>query len=445
MISARRHLPLSLMAAVLIILVAVSAIFYLRALAGLYERASRSSAAKSVIDHGVYLSQWLAEQPFFQQAQNENEVKEYFDRTVDWLQKTEKGLQYVAISEDDIVLYQRQTGGANREFGAGESAMPRGRTSIGRKKLLLGTNILPVITFSRVQITPDGHKRLLELALNKEIIDRESAETAAALRKMFYLSLVTIAIAFAVCLVAIIGLVHREMVWQKRSRLDEHLSFAGAVAGSIMHDFRNPFSAMRLDAQLLQSEAAKGDGCRKERLQELAERIIKTIERIDGLLAEFLTLAKPEENERETFDINASILDCIELLKMRFEKTGIDLITDLDARNLPVLGFPAQFKRALLNIITNAEQFSPPAGKVTVRTWIEKKYALIKITDEGPGISNSERTRVFDLFYSKRPGGTGIGLALAKTAIENCGGSIVVETPADGKGAALVVKIPMVF
>lgn len=440
----RRHLPLSLIAAALIILIAVGAIFYLRALAALYEKASRSSAAKSVIDQGAYISQWLADQHFFQQAQNEKDDAANFNRTIDWLQKMENGVQYVSISEDDVVLYQRQIGAGKTELGLGNPAPARrGQMAIGRKKLVLGTNILPVITFSMVQTTPAGHKRTLEVALNKEIIERQGAFSISALNRMYYISLATIAIAFMVCLAAIIGFVHREMIWQKRSRLDEHLAFAGAVAGSILHDFRNPLSAMRLDAQLLKNETAKGNGCSPERLAELSRRIIKTIDRIDGLLAEFLTLARPEGNETETFDVNACVLDCVELLKMRFEKAGVNLAIDLAKECLRVSGFPAQFKRAILNIMTNAEQFSPPTGKVTIHTFIEKKYALIKISDEGPGVPYPERKKIFDLFYSNRPGGTGIGLALAKTAIENCGGDIIAETPLNGKGASFIIRIPL--
>jgi signal transduction histidine kinase len=440
----RRHLPLSLIAAALIILIAAGAIFYLRALTSLYEKASRSSAAKSVIDQGTYISQWLADHPFFQQAQNEKEDAANFNRTVDWLQKMENGVQYVSISEDDVVLYQRQIGAGKTEIGLGKPAPARqGQMAIGRKKLVLGTNILPVITFSMAQTTPAGHQRMLEVALNKAIIERQSAVSISALNRMYYISLVTIVIAFMVCLAAIVGFVHREMVWQKRSRLDEHLAFAGAVAGSVIHDFRNPLSAMRLDAQLLQGETAKDGEARPERLAELAQRIVKTIDRIDGLLAEFLTMAKPEGNERETFDVNVCVQDCIELLKMRFEKAGVNLAIDLAKERLRVLGFPAQFKRALLNIMTNAEQFSPPTGKVTIQTRIEKKYVLIKIMDEGPGIPYPERKKIFDLFYSNRPGGTGIGLALAKTAIENCGGDIECQTPPDGKGALFIIRIPM--
>jgi signal transduction histidine kinase len=170
---------------------------------------------------------------------------------------------------------------------------------------------------------------------------------------------------------------------------------------------------------------------------------VKTIDRLDGLLAEFLVISRPEGDARETFEINACVLDCIEMLKMRFQKAGLFFQADLAPVRLMARGFPAQFKRALLNIMTNAEQFSPPRGRVTIRSRAEKKYALITITDEGPGIPPSEKKKIFDLFYSNRPGGTGIGLALARAAVENCGGEIECQTPPAGKGALFIIRIPV--
>jgi len=437
----RRHWPLSLAAGIAIVLIAAAAIISLLMLEELYKKASRLSAAKSVIDQGAYISQWLSEDPYFKESGNGGDMAESFVRTAQWLQKMEKGVRFVSLSDNDVVLYRKQFAD-NRE----DSMPAPGQTVISRQKIISGTNILPVITFARIMTTPDGHKRKLEVALDKDIIERQSSSSVSALKRMFLFSMITISVAFAACLLAIIALAHREMTWQKRGRLNEHLAFAGAVAGSVIHDFRNPLSAMRLDAQLLQAETAKEAEKRPERLAELSGRIVRTIDRVDKLLAEFLTLSTPAKpgKRRETFDVNECVRDCAELLKHRFEKGGLNLILDLTPESLLVAGISAQFKRALLNIMTNAEQSSPPAGRVTIRSCSIDNEAVITIADEGKGIPSEARKKIFGLFYSTRPGGTGIGLALAKTAIENCGGEISVETPANGKGAAFVIKIPNV-
>ena len=439
----RRHWPLSLVASILIVLVASGAIFCLRVLAAFYEKASRAAAAQSVVDQGAYISQWLARFPFFRDSPLAADKAEDFNRAVEWLKKSESGLQYVTISEDGVMLYRKQVPGGN---GAGpDDAARTGKMTMGRKQLVNGTSSVPVITFSTVQVGPEGRQRTLEVALNKDAIERRSAVSVEALNRMYYISLSTIAIAFLACLAAVVGFVHREMVWQKRRRLDEHLAFAGAMAGSVIHDFRNPLSAMRLDAQLLKNEVARPEGARPERLAGLSQRIVGTIDRVDGLLAEFLTTARPEGGGSEKFELNAAAGDCIELLKTRFEKAGLRLAAELYPGPLAASGFPAQFKRALLNVMANAEQFSPPGGTVTIRTGLEGKSAFVRVTDEGPGVPTAERRKIFDLFYSKRPGGTGLGLSLARTAIKNCGGTIECQDRPGGKGTVFVIKIPTVL
>lgn len=436
----RRHWPLSLVASILILIIAAGAIASLGMLATLYEKASRTAAAQSVVDQGAYISQWLAAFPFFHNQQVSKDDARDFNRAVEWLQKTESGLQYVTISEEGVVLYRKQV-------PAGDSAMPPpqiGRMTMGRKQLINGTGSVPVITFTTEQFDPSGRMRTLEVALKKEAIELNSAEAIRALKRMYFLAIITMSIAFLLCLALIILFVHREMVWQNRRRLDEHLAFAGAMAGSVIHDFRNPLSAMRLDAQLLQNEIGRADGARPERLAGLAQRIVNTIDRLDELLAEFLNTARPQEGKHEKFDLNTAVGACVELLKTRFEKSGLHLIVELYQRPLIISGFPAQFKRALLNVITNAEQFSPAKGTVTIRTGLDGKNAFVTVIDEGPGIPRAERHKIFNLFYSKRPGGTGLGLALAKTAVENCGGRIECRESPAGKGVEFAIKIPAV-
>lgn len=96
-----------------------------------------------------------------------------------------------------------------------------------------------------------------------------------------------------------------------------------------------------------------------------------------------------------------------------------------------------------MNVLNNAEHFSPAQSTVTVQTGAENGRAIVAVSDEGPGIAHAERGRIFDIFFSSRPGGTGLGLALAKAAIENCGGAISVETPPAGKGSRLVMRVPL--
>ncbi len=437
----RRHLPLAALAVLFILLIAGLAGVNLWLLVRLYERSSRSTVTLSVLQYGTLLTRQLAGQPLLQAPQPAPADAEQFGRMVDLLQQIEPGLAQVTVSERDAVLYHH--GPAAPAAEAPDPAPGTGRTSVIPKKLLIGSNVAPVMAFTRKLNLPGGGERQVQVALKKELLEREQAGAAAAIAAMFHLSLVTLAAAFGVCLLAVVGLVRRELIWSQRRRQDEHLAFAGAVASSIIHDFRNPMSSMRLDAELLQQEAVRGAAARPERMHDLAAHINATIERLDILLLEFLLIAKPEVVEHERFDVNTCLRDDLDLVQALFAKAGIRIDQALAEQPLTIRGFPVQFKRALLNILHNAEHFAPPGSAVAVRTRQDGAEAVVEITDQGPGIPPRNRRRIFDLFYSERPGGTGIGLALAKTAVENCGGAVSVRPGPDGRGSCFVIRVPL--
>jgi len=436
--NSRRHTPLILIAGLVILLIAGVAIVNLWLLVNLYEGTARSSATLTAIQYGLLVTRDLEKQPFLSQGGSGREDAAQFGRIVDSLQMVDPGLEYVSVTEGGAIIYHKQARLAAAQT-AGISTNP---VSMGRKKLWVGTNMIPVITFTRTFRSPEGRARDLQVAFRKDVFEREHAGAATAMTAMFRISLLTLIVSFGLCLLAVIGLVRRELIWQKRQRFNEHLSFAGAMAGSIIHAFRNPMSALRLDAQLLQHEAAKGPAGRPVRMRELAGRITRTIDRMDTLLGEFLVIYKPDAASRERFDLNTGVQDCIELVKHRFAEAGIKVLLELSPAPLCCRGYPVQFKRALANVLNNAEHFAPAGSTVRVQTRRERALAVVTVSDEGPGIPRADRSRIFDLFFSRRPGGTGIGLALAKTAVENCGGAIELETPPFGKGSRFVIRIP---
>jgi signal transduction histidine kinase len=108
---------------------------------------------------------------------------------------------------------------------------------------------------------------------------------------------------------------------------------------------------------------------------------------------------------------------------------------------MEVTGRSVALKRALINVLTNAKQASPSGGTVTVSTRREDGYAVVVIEDEGPGIPEPEKNRIFDMFVSGKPGGVGLGLYLAKAAVESNRGKITAENRVEG-GARFVIRLP---
>jgi two-component system sensor histidine kinase CreC len=167
------------------------------------------------------------------------------------------------------------------------------------------------------------------------------------------------------------------------------------------------------------------------------------MERMDKVFQEFLFLAKPADEKPESVDIEQVVRECVDTLAPRAEQAGVTVKTArLDA--LPrATAFPFALRRALLNVLMNAVQFAPKGSEITVALAHEDGRVSVDVLDRGPGIPPEKRDKVFDMFETGRPEGTGLGLFLARTAIRRCGGDLR-AFGRDGGGADLRLTLPTV-
>jgi signal transduction histidine kinase len=203
-----------------------------------------------------------------------------------------------------------------------------------------------------------------------------------------------------------------------------------------VHDFRNPMSSVRLDAQMLERESRRPEGARPERLADLAGRIDHTVSRMDKVFQEFLYLARPAEEAQEPVDLAECVRECLLTLAPRLEQAGVTPAILWQAPPPRILASPFALRRALINVLLNAVQFSPAQGRIEVDARAAGNRVELDILDRGPGIPAPDRRRIFDMFVTTRPGGTGLGLFLARTAIRKCGGEIA-ALPREGGGACI--------
>lgn len=431
------HVPPSLVAAVLLLLPMAIAALNLWMIVRARGRATRSIASVSALEHGRALARHLARQPVLEDGDISRADWGQFARLVESVRMLERGFVYATVRERDVVLFHAH--GAPAADAAADAEAPGVR--IRRENLRVGGEIVPVVTFTEVVRSGSGSEREVEVALRRDAMDQGPAAMAEAITSVMRVSLWIFAGTFAVSLALMILLIRRERRREARRRQEEHLAFAGAMAGGILHDFRNPLSAMNLDVQLLQKMLERRGECDLERAAGLARRIHQAMGRVDALFREFLVLARPGERVRETVDLAACVRDCLDLVRERMERAGLRIAMELGAGPLMVEGRAGELKRAVLNVLHNAEHYSPKGGSVTICAGIEDGWVRLEILDEGPGIPRGDRTRVFDFFFSRRAGGTGLGLALARSAVERCGGTIGAEA-GPGGGARIVIRIP---
>jgi signal transduction histidine kinase len=437
----KRQHSLLLLAGVLVACIAVLAGVNLWVLQKLHSRNLHDTAAQSVLGLGSELARNLAGHPVVQSSGRDPERWADFSRLVHALRGIEPSLEYVSVNEGDVTVFHEGTAGTN----TGWAAIPPGgvgEVRVGRKLIATAEGVVPVLTFSARTAGAAGPPLTLQIAMRKDAVQQREEQATRMLELMFRLSIITLSVALGLAVVLGLWVLRHEMERQRRRRDEEHLAFAGLLADGIIHDVRNPMSSLRLDVQMLDKEAGKGAECRADRIAELATRARHTMDRVDLVMREFLYVSKPESREPERFEVNACVRDCVDLLGPRFERAGVRLEVQLVSCPLTIVGQSVGLKRAIINVLTNAKQATPAGRAVTVKTLQEGDKVVLMVEDEGPGIKKDEIKRLFEMFVTGRPDGIGLGLYLAKAAVENCGGTIVAENRAGG-GARFEIRIPV--
>lgn len=398
-------------------------------------RAARQAAALSVAERGQWMAVGLAVRAG--DAASGGGWRE-FAGVVDSLRGLEPELAFVSVRQGGVTLFQ-EAGGED----AGEPAAAgrlEGPVRMGRR-LLAGEDGegVPVVTFTAAVAADGGGEPLeVEAGFARRAVEREEWTAVRAIDSMYRLGLATVGAAFALCLALVAWMARREERRERVRRREEHLAFSGMLANGIVHDFRNPMSSLRLDAQMLEKEASRGAELRPARMGELAGRMRHTLDRMDRIFREFLMLARPDGDgaaQAERTDLAVCARECAEMMGPRYEAAGMALEVAA-AEPAPFAGGAAGVKRAILNLLLNALQHGQAPGPVRLTVEAGPERVALEVEDNGPGIPRALREKAFEMFYSTRPQGTGLGLFMARLAVEHAGGRLAAIEPRGGRGGA---------
>ena len=376
-----------------------------------------------------------------------------FSTVVDSAFSVRKDVQSVSVSRDGITVFHRQAGGMDvppmpftplppTECAEAASNLTA-ETEMSQGSLEIGGVRQPVFVISRTIALSDGSKVVTEATFKREAVGTAEQTARRLVSSLFAFSIAVLILSFAACALVLIIAVTRDRRREQRARQEEHLAFSGVLANGILHDFRNPMSAVRLDAQMLGKEMKRPDGFRPERVRDLSERIARTMERMDKVFQEFLFLAKPADEKPESVDLEQVVKECVDTLSPRVEQAGVTVKTTR-LNDLPrAAAFPFALRRAFLNVLMNAIQFAPKGSAITVSLAYHGNRVVTDVLDRGPGIPPEKREKIFDMFMTGRPEGTGLGLFLARTAIRRCGGDIQ-AFGREGGGADIRITLPAI-
>jgi len=219
----------------------------------------------------------------------------------------------------------------------------------------------------------------------------------------------------------------------------ERLRTVATLASGMAHEIKNPLTAIKIFAEYLPKKIHEPDF-----LNKFIPLVQREVTRIDELVHQLLEYAKPTPPNMKPTSIISLINETLDFLNQQMIAQRITLKKHFDIDETTLINIDKnQIKQALLNIILNALDATPPGGIMTVNIYIENNALHIKILDTGTGVHPDDLKRIFDPFYSKKDAGTGLGLSITHEIIQQHNGSIHVDSSI-GKGTTFDVSLPVI-
>ncbi len=223
-------------------------------------------------------------------------------------------------------------------------------------------------------------------------------------------------------------------------RQAQRLASIGNLAAGVAHDVRNPLNAIKL----ISSHALDtlGDSTESEPAAKQFRTIRNEVDRLDGIVSGFLSLAKEEKLRLEPRQIDDLLKECARLVAKDAESRNIRLFEELRAGDATLHIDPKQWTRAILNVLINALEACPPGGRVRLFSHVTDEVYATEIRDDGPGMDAEELEQAFDPYFTTKTTGTGLGLAITRGIVEEHGGTVAIGSQ-DGRGCQVLITVPL--
>ncbi len=223
---------------------------------------------------------------------------------------------------------------------------------------------------------------------------------------------------------------------ERRNSLARELKTISRFMDIMAHEVKNPLHALVINIDVLRTKMirskAKADSIKHLNIIE------KELEHLNEVITGFLNYVRPGVPQKERTGLNEIVKEVSQMVLAEAEKEGIKVELRLGKGLEDVSIDRGQVQQALLNILVNAMHASSEASRIAIRTWAKGKKNFISVRDEGVGISKEEQKRIFDLYFTTKKKGSGIGLPVTKRMVEGNGGQMQLESKV-GKGTTVTL------
>lgn len=213
----------------------------------------------------------------------------------------------------------------------------------------------------------------------------------------------------------------------------ERLASVGQFAAGLAHEVRNPLASMCASIDVLRTTLDP-----PEAMQRLMGNITREAERLNRLITDFLVLARPRTLEFARVQIDRLVEDVLDLFE-RGEHPGVELVRELE-RGVEADLDADLVRQVVWNLVKNAcEAMKERPGRLTVRVFVEQDNPVLEVSDQGPGVAPEQVAKIFNPFYTTKPGGSGLGLAITNSIVEAHGARMEFQS-APGRGTVVTVR-----
>lgn len=233
-----------------------------------------------------------------------------------------------------------------------------------------------------------------------------------------------------------------QLKWSHEHLLQsERLAQVGKLAAGVAHSIRNPLTSVKMRLFSLERTLSLSLS-QKEDFEVISEEI----RHIDTIVRNFLEFSRPPKLKMQTVSPSDTVDMALQLLRHRLESYGVEVELGRSRRLPEISADPEQLKEVFVNLLVNACEVMNDGGSIIIEerervTEERGRILTIRVADNGPGIPESVKNKIFEPFFSTKEEGTGLGLSIVKRIVEEHGGRLKVESQ-EGQGTAFTITLP---